>query len=76
MRQEVTVDARWLEPPEPLEKVMLALDALHPGQQVRLLIHREPYPLYGILENMGFSHRTHQLEDQTFAILIEAKAPS
>jgi uncharacterized protein (DUF2249 family) len=76
MKQEVTVDARWLEPPEPLEKVMLALDVLRPGQHLRLLIHREPFPLYGILENMGFQHRTHQLEDQTFAIVIEAKATS
>ena len=71
MKPEIIVDARWLEPPEPLEKVMLALDALRPGQRVRFLIHREPVPLYGILENMGYTHRTQQLDDRTFAILIE-----
>ncbi|MBI5331535.1 MAG: DUF2249 domain-containing protein [Betaproteobacteria bacterium] len=73
MKHEITVDARWLEPPEPLEKVMLALDALRPGQHVRFLIHREPLPLYGILENMGYTHHTHQLPDHTYAIVIEPR---
>jgi uncharacterized protein (DUF2249 family) len=73
MKQEVLVDARWLLPPEPMEKVLLALDALKPGQRIRFLLHREPYPLYGILENMGFTHRTHMIEDGCFEILIEPK---
>lgn len=71
MKQEVLVDARWLEPPEPMEQVLSALAALHPGQHIRLLLHREPYPLYGILENMGCRHRTHLLQDGCYEILIE-----
>jgi hypothetical protein len=71
--REVVVDGRWQEPPEPMEKVLLALDLLRPGQHVRFLIHREPYPLYGILENMGFRHRTRQTDDGGFEILIEPR---
>lgn len=74
MKQEILVDARWLEPPEPIEKVLLALDGLRPGQHVRFLLHREPFPLYGILQNMGFTHRTHMIEDGCFEILIEPRA--
>ena len=74
MKQEVLIDGRWLMPPEPMEKVLLALDLLRPGQRIRFLLHREPYPLYGILENMGYSHRTHLLADGCFEIVIEARA--
>ncbi len=74
MKHEVLVDARWLEPPEPIEKVLLALDGLCPGQHVRFLLHREPFPLYGILHNMGFGHRTRMIEDGCFEILIEPRA--
>jgi len=76
MKQEVLIDGRWLMPPEPMEKVLMALDLLRPGQHIRFLLHREPYPLYGILENMGYTHRTHLLEDGSYEILIEARADS
>ncbi len=75
MAQEVLVDARWLLPPEPLEKVLLALDSLKPGQRIRFLMHREPYPLYDILEKMGFTYCTHMIEDGCFEILIQPKQP-
>lgn len=71
MKQEVLVDARWLEPPEPMEKVLMALDLLHPGQHIRFLLHREPHPLYGMLANMGYRHQTHLLADGCYEILIK-----
>ncbi len=74
MKQEILVDGRWLEPPEPMELVLAALDRLRPGQHIRFLLHREPYPLYGILENMGYAHRTHMLEDGCFEIRIDPRA--
>lgn len=39
---DLVVDACWLQPPEPMEKVV-ALECLKPGQRMRFLIHREPY---------------------------------
>jgi hypothetical protein len=47
--QEILVDARGLEPPEPMEKVLQPLDLLRPVQSIRLLLHREPFPLYPLL---------------------------
>jgi uncharacterized protein (DUF2249 family) len=46
---EIVVDGRGLEHPEPLERVLAALDELATGQALRFLIHRQPYPLYDIL---------------------------
>ncbi|WP_296816664.1 DUF2249 domain-containing protein [Thiobacillus sp.] len=46
---EILVDARELEPPEPMEKVLRTLALLRPGQSIRLLLHREPFPLYPCL---------------------------
>lgn len=68
--KEKLVDARWLEPPEPLERVLAALDTLEPDQCLRFLIHMEPYPLYSILERNGFAHRTEYAADGTVAVCI------
>ncbi|MHB1233284.1 MAG: DUF2249 domain-containing protein [Burkholderiales bacterium] len=64
------LDARDLEPPEPLEHTLAALDELQPEQRLRLLLLREPYPLYGILDNHGFHHETALLPDGYYEILI------
>lgn len=68
---EILVDARWLEPPEPMEKVMQALALLRPGQTIRLLLHREPFPLYAILAEKGYRHSTQMQADGSYVILIE-----
>ena len=50
---ERVIDARELEPPEPFVQTMAALDTLIPGQKLRLILPREPYPLYRALELNG-----------------------
>jgi len=67
---EMLLDARDMEPPEPMERALEALDALLPGQRLRLLLPREPYPLYGILDRNGYRHRTEPQPDGHFAVLI------
>ena len=42
---EIRVDARWLEPPKPMETVMQTLAWLRTGQAVRLPLYREPFSL-------------------------------
>lgn len=69
---DILVDARWLEPPEPLERVLAALAQRAPQQRVRLLLHREPYPLYDILRQMGLTYSTQQQPDGCYEILIFA----
>jgi uncharacterized protein (DUF2249 family) len=67
---EKILDARGMEPPEPMERTLEALDELLPGQRLRLLLPREPYPLYGILDRNGYRHQTEPQPDGHFAILI------
>ncbi|MDE1942764.1 MAG: DUF2249 domain-containing protein [Betaproteobacteria bacterium] len=70
MTVDLTLDVRDLEPPEPLEKVLEALCVLEPGQRIRMIHHREPHPLYPILQREGFRHDTHFTDDGIFEILI------
>lgn len=70
MKSEVLVDARWLEPPEPLERVLTALDRLQHGQTVRFLVHREPLPLYPILADLRYRHVTHLMPDGCYEVRI------
>lgn len=67
---EILVDARWREPPEPMEMVLQALAQLGPGQTIRLLLHREPFPLYPLLAERGYGHATHMAADGSYVILI------
>jgi uncharacterized protein (DUF2249 family) len=67
---EIHIDARDLEPPEPLEKVLQALALLRPGQSIHLLLPREPFPLYPILAARGYGYATHMNTDGSYVILI------
>lgn len=68
--EDLVVDGRGLEPPEPMEKVLAALDDLQPGQRLRFLIHRQPYPLYDILRRYHYRYQTTAVADGEFEILI------
>jgi uncharacterized protein (DUF2249 family) len=68
--QEIALDVCWLEPPEPMERILDALSRMQPGQRLRVLIHREPIPLYRILANNGYAHRTQNRDDHLYEILI------
>lgn len=67
---EILVDARGLEPPEPMERVLQTLALLRPGQSIRMLLHREPFPLYALLAERGYRHATTLEADGSYAILI------
>lgn len=68
-----TLDARWLPPPEPMERTLEMLDAIGVEDKLVLLLHREPFPLYDILWRNGFIHRTERLDDASFAIHIRRR---
>jgi hypothetical protein len=69
------VDGRGLEPPEPMERVMAALEVLKRGDKVLLILPREPFPLYPLLEHAGFAWETKRPEGGSgdFEILIGHK---
>ena len=56
MSREITLDARNLPIPQPLERVLEAIAEFAPGDRLKLLIDFEPMPLYRILERNGFGH--------------------
>jgi len=64
------IDARDLEPPEPFERVMEAISELEPGGQVMLILNREPFPLYRVLQLNGYQHKTTAFPDGRFEIMI------
>lgn len=67
---DIIVDGRGLEPPEPMERVLAALDTVQPGQRIRFLIHRQPYPLYDLLRRHHYLYETIAGADGGFEILI------
>lgn len=70
MKRDILVDGRWLEPPEPMQQVLEALDRLRAGERVRFLIHRDPLPLYPILDQLGYRHAARLMADGGYEILI------
>jgi uncharacterized protein (DUF2249 family) len=69
------VDARGLEPPEPMVRVLEALEHLPHGRSLRVLTDRPPLHLYPLLEQRGFSGQTERLPDGTFRTTICAVTP-
>jgi uncharacterized protein (DUF2249 family) len=70
---EIALDLCGLSPPEPMERVLEALAQLAPGQRIRMLIDREPRPLYRILDNNGYRYRATERSDFLYDILIWEK---
>lgn len=67
------VDVRWLEPPEPMERIIEALTAAGAGERIQMLIHREPFPLYDLLQQNGYAWRTTARADGCFELLISRR---
>jgi uncharacterized protein (DUF2249 family) len=71
MEDPLELDVRGLEPPEPMQRVLEALPLLEPGgRRLRMLIDREPRPLYAILERNGYRHETNLRPDYIYEIAI------
>jgi TusA-related sulfurtransferase len=70
MAAEIILDVRGLEPPEPMVKVLDALETMPPGDSLRMVHNREPFPLYGILQQDGYQYRTETFVDGHFEIVI------
>lgn len=64
------LDVRGLQPPEPMERVLDALDTLAQGAVLCMRIDREPRPLYRILVNNGFVYRITTLADFDYELRI------
>jgi uncharacterized protein (DUF2249 family) len=66
----LVIDGRELQPPEPLEKALAALDGLPVGGELLLLLYCQPHPLFNVLRNNGFSWQENIAADGTHEIRI------
>ena len=62
----VEVDARGLEPPQPLVKILETLAVLSAGAQLNARTDRRPMHLYAQLEERGFTAETQEQPDGSF----------
>jgi len=60
------VDARGLEPPQPMVKILEALTPLPQGATLRARTDRRPVHLYPILESRGFRGNSEEQSDGSF----------
>jgi len=56
------LDVRGLEPPEPMVKILEALERLAPGELLEVLHERRPMLLYPQLDDRGFIHETDEID--------------
>ncbi len=68
--REIVLDVCGLQPPEPMEQIMSALGTLEHGWHLRVIIDRQPFPLYSILERSGYEHSTRAFDAHRFEIRI------
>jgi uncharacterized protein (DUF2249 family) len=62
----IEVDARGLEPPQPLVKILEALAALPEAARLRARTDRRPMHLYAQLEERGFVGESEEQPDGSF----------
>jgi uncharacterized protein (DUF2249 family) len=53
---------------EPFQAIMRAVDALRPGQGLKLFAPFRPQPLYAVMASSGFDHEVTQMADGDFEV--------
>ena len=64
-----TLDVREIDG-EPFGDILAALEALEAEETLRLVNSFEPKPLYGLLEQRGFTYETDQVADEEWHVVI------
>jgi uncharacterized protein (DUF2249 family) len=70
MTGEILLDVRDLAPPEPLQRVLGALDVLPGGHYLRVVHRRDPHCLLELLDQLGFVHEVRSTGDTRFDIFV------
>jgi len=66
----IVIDGRELQPPEPMERTLAALEELREGDDILLLLYCQPHPLFNILRNNGYVWTDNLLPEGTREIRI------
>lgn len=64
------IDGREMQPPEPMERTLEALDTLADGDDLLLLLYCQPHPLFTILSRHGYTWSDALRADGTREIRI------
>ncbi len=67
---QVVVDARGLEPPQPMQRILEALATLPEGATLRARTDRRPMLLYPKLEERGYRYETREADDDGYETRI------
>jgi len=70
MSSELVLDVSSLEPPEPLERILHAVEHLPQNHYLRVLHRRDPHLLYALLDQRGLAHHTHPGTETAYELLI------
>lgn len=65
------IDARGLEPPEPLIRILMALQSLPAGCKLRAITDRHPCHLFGEATQRGFRHECTEQPDGSWVTLLQ-----
>lgn len=68
------IDGRDMQPPEPMERTLEALDSLAQDEELLLLLYCQPHPLFDILSKNGYVWHDQLRADGTREIRIR-KSP-
>lgn len=66
----IVIDGRELQPPEPMERTLEALEKLGAGEDILLQLYCQPHPLFNILRANGYAWTDNLLADGTREIRI------
>ena len=64
------IDGRDMQPPEPMERALEALDTLADGDELVLLLYCQPQPLFNVLRKNGYTWQETVQDDGTHEISI------
>jgi len=67
----VVIDGREMQPPEPLERALAALDTIPPDGELVMLLYCQPLPLFNVLRKNGYVWQERVREDGTHEIRIQ-----
>ncbi|MGN6554744.1 MAG: DUF2249 domain-containing protein [Verrucomicrobiota bacterium] len=69
----IALDARGLEPPQPLVTILEAIETLRDGAELRAHTDRRPMHLYAQLETRGFTGDSREQTDGSFITIIRRR---
>lgn len=70
MAVEFRLDASEMEPPEPFEKATEILRQLKPGQYLRMLHRRIPYPLFAFCKELSLDYAVDDSPAEIYQIIV------